>query len=55
MSPAKFFVSGARSSLSYWYLRYWFDRTTRELGMHLDQIGESLLCTVYDTTLQSDV
>ncbi len=33
-NPATFFVSGARSRLCYWYLRYWFDRTTRELGMH---------------------
>jgi integrase/recombinase XerD len=36
-NPATFFVSGIRSRLCYWSLRYWFDRTTRDLGMHAAQ------------------
>jgi integrase/recombinase XerD len=36
-NPAAFFVSGTSSRLCYWYLRYWFDRTTRDLGMHAAQ------------------
>jgi len=32
-NPTSFFISGTRTPLCYWNLRYWFDRTTRDLGM----------------------